>query len=227
MYRVILAAVLLCFSYSSFAAPKPKEVTATDVQCTDCVDQQDMADGAVGENELTQALLDRINELEAKPDPIQVLANGESVGTFMQQGLGGFGALSSTGFTFTIVPAGSQEATLTIVNLYRYFESSDCTGTILLPIGSDGFLSGFLGVGNQGIVYGLWDETTEQAYAHYSRASFPLPQRQIRSRFVGGVQCEIFDEPRLQGDLIPSMPNDPAITGVPNEPFTAPITLGQ
>ena len=61
MCRLILATVLLCLSYPSFAAKPPKPVDELEA---------------------------RVEALEARPSPVHVLANGESIGTFLQIGIG-------------------------------------------------------------------------------------------------------------------------------------------
>jgi len=205
----------------------------------DSVTRSKIRDGAVGEQALSQELLDRISALEEQldsvPRPIQVLANGEIVGPLIQSSPHGqspiYLVLSSTGYIYGITNGGQQvfieEGELWTVTS-RWFEADGCVGPAFVEIAGKHFADQ-LGETNakEGVVFRAGVEIAP---------SPPAPHFYIPAGSTGVVRAF---ESRLDRDncldeaqpfellSVPAFPNDPSITGVPNEPFTPPITLGQ
>lgn len=214
MYRVILATVLLCLPYPSFAAKPPKPVDQLEAR--------------------VETLEAEVTELKARPGPVQVLANGESIGSFLGIGntnnLGQYITLSSTGYMFQVfnmVPSDHQPFPLLEVGRIwpetLLFEFADCLGQAFIELSHEAGrpLSADL-IAAEGIVVATGDPLNGVFYApEGSQAAFL-----DATFFARSLEGSCGSSPRMTW-VVPVFPNDPAITGVPNEPFTPPIKLGQ
>lgn len=235
MRRMILAAILLGLVQSTFADRKPREVIADDVQCTDCVNQEDIGDGAVGEAQLTQILMDRIAALEAdlaaQPKPVQVFSDGTSIGKFISLHVSNqkrYTVISNQGYLFsTRFTAVGIEWYHQVGRLYQsvspYFDQSGCSGQALLQISSPGTLDEGIGVGTGHIV--------RSSIEHSAVPRYFVPKNEIPASWLvmsiltPGSGCSELTP--VFREAVRIFPNDPAITGVQDEPFSAPITLGR
>jgi hypothetical protein len=240
------------------AAP-PKPLIATDVQCSGCVNQQDIAAnavgaaqiqqdavgsseiaaGSVGEQELTQSLLDRIatleNQLATRQGAVQVLANGQSIGTFLDQDYGPHGPVfltrSDRGYMFPVqmlsAPLGSpdyeQPGQLSPYDIE--FESAGCIGDAYVLVTYQGDLGrnnqGPL-LAEQGVVFDAGD-----GRRYIPKGALAVDRHFQSERSWSSGTCYSWTPPAGPGgNSVPTLPNDPTVTGVPNDRFAEPITLG-
>jgi hypothetical protein len=162
------------------------------------------------------------------PGPVQVLANGESVGTFLQSSGGGgslaFEALSSTGYHFFVVAnahpfAISQPGDLADwpAAIRVYYESPDCTSPAYVRVTSGGADAHFSAA--QGFVFPVAN-ANPHVYFYVPAGSVP----EVRQFQAEGLDCSPYY--LANSESVEAFPNDPAITGVSNTSFTPPITLG-
>lgn len=162
--------------------------------------------------------------------PIQVLANGTSIGTFLWWQWGSYvtymSVLSSTGYGFQIasnvesnsghnaVPGGLdlQEAV---------YEMPDCIGPMYVQARAMGGVMNAPFSVEQGYVLSV----VNQGSNYYVPAG---SQRLIKKILSIGQQQGCYNTTPWSQNVVEIVPNDPVITGVPNErQFPLPITLGQ
>jgi hypothetical protein len=168
------------------------------------------------------------NNREEKPGPIQVLANQQPIGSFLQSkniplGSLSFAALSSAGYRFEVIahtPTTNFKDPGDIASLTLWYESPDCTGPAYIRTQSGVAEDTHFSV-EQGFVFWVVNNTEDLGNYYVPAGSQPT----IRSFQSSRPGCSL--NLAANRESVEAFPNDPTITGVPNESFTAPITLGQ
>jgi hypothetical protein len=166
---------------------------------------------------------------EKTPGPVQVLANGESIGTFLQWSVNNsyrhIWAMSSTNYGFDIIAntttAGWPSQQVGALNhLSLYYESPDCTSPAYVKTNEGRMISDTQFSVDQGLVFSVVTWETYLGLYYVPAGSVPAA-RQFQA---AGPSCSPY---YLANQLsVEAFPNDPTITGVPNASFTPPITLG-
>ena len=189
------------------------------------------------ENDVGASLKNRVEALETQVSansdaiaaleagalaPVQVLANGESVGTFLQArniGTTLFSTLSNTGYYFDVIASvGSSEGEIWPARLF--YAALDCSSPAFVRTGPGGFLNDTLGSAQQGVVI-----LAPSTGLFYVPAGTQVAVRSFASSDTG-AGCN-FGNGAANVHSAEALPNNPTITGVPNTPFAAPITIGQ
>lgn len=175
---------------------------------------------------------------------VNVKANGQSIGTFLSsdsQGLfhnGSFWVLSDSEYVFLVHaetsmlfgPVIEGELAGHVVDMGEvWYDGLGCTGQGYVPIFSQPPPTEGESLFRQGYVFASPD-SFDPVRAYYSPAgAAPLSGLiAVSKRFSGGIGGDSCMDIMSSGLelLVQVLPNDPAITGVPNGPFSAPITLG-
>ncbi len=139
------------------------------------------------------------------------------------------GGVSCTGYLFVVSDAASaaEEGYLQpISNFVRFYATSDCSGPgYISRQGSIGRLSADVFI--KGAVFGDVDTRTGVRLPNlYVPAGAPKVTVPYGSASDGGGGCGFFPSPFMVEDAVQLLPNDPAITRVPNGPIPGPITIG-
>lgn len=170
-------------------------------------------------------LEERVAELEAKPPQVQVLANGEIIGFFLDRMSLGYAVISQTNYVFG-VPVSPETNPVFVEPVTVLFYSEPTCTTPPLAMSENGQLTHWTStfLAQQGVVFNaISSPGSASEYWYVPRGAQPVTWPALHVLESGG-ECRIFGGPFSTFEIFP---NDPAITGVPNEPFTPPITLGQ
>ena len=189
----------------------------------DSVTQSKISEAAVKEEHLSQQVLDLISSAR----PLQVMADGESIGAFIDNAEGAsYLTLSEENYFFFVVAVLQPEAPSARPGNLRaeeiVFESPNCAGQAYLETDSNGNWRGLST--EQGIVLGA-ERTVAKAYyvspdekpAERSYLSFLSQERDGRCK----------DEILGPHFSVRVLPNVRAITGVSSQKYPAPITLSR
>ena len=205
--------------------------SATNQNATDIAE----IDGEIAELALqTQANAAAIN---ATRGGLQVLADGNSIGTYLASaqsrgGLEGYRVLSSLNFYFDVIATVDPFSVITqdppsvagdLFFAVVWFESAGCVGQSYTSPNPSGRIDKLESL--QGFVFRS-DDPTDPSQTYYIPAGsqeVDLVVSYRRSNLEGG--CVFLPSVPIN-TFVPVVPNDPAITGVPNGSFAGPILLG-
>jgi hypothetical protein len=194
------------------------------------------------------ALAAEVAELSLRSGPLEVLANGERIGLLVDMGLEldeyGYTYMTrnASGYTFIVyadiaesdLPSGVENGDL-VSQPFVAFSAPDCLGQAYYMPADIGrglalwpdtsFEEGVYKVVlvQDGLVFRNPDSSAAVQNYYIPRGTEIVDQPLISSAFGEGAGCAPFT---LSFKGVPLLPNDPAITGVPNTPFVSPIVLG-
>src|SRR5690606_15423466 len=96
---------------------------------------------------------------------------------------------------------------------HLYFANGGCSGDPYFVVSTIGYTSG-------GVVIG---SDHPQRGSYYVEKSVLPESRLLASRAVGPFVCEPMEA--FESPTLPAIPNDPGVTGVPNEPYWPPFRI--
>ena len=134
-----------------------------------------------------------------------------------------YSALSSAGYYFTVYANAhgvEENVSGEILRANLFFETVDCSSQAFVTVRN---LRGIFASETQNAVFRVSIERTFVGHFYVPALSVPATRTMVGTNSGSGCE-EVFPTSR---ESVEAFPNDPAITGVPNEPFTPPITLGQ
>jgi hypothetical protein len=176
---------------------------------------------------------------------VKVKANGQSIGTFLASDspnlfyFGSFWVLSDNEYVFLVRAESGmlfaevvegELAGSALMNQFVWYDGVGCTGQSYvdffnIPPANEG-----VPLFRQGYVFASPD-SADPVRAYYSPAGSATVSGLVMAshRFPGGIGDTCTDGMSAPPgtSFIQVLPNDSAITGVPNGPFAAPITLGR
>ena len=227
--KYIAALVLGVFAFSVLpgvhAAKPPKPIDELENRVTDL--ESDVATLNAEVAGLSEQVNLLTQDIAVIPRPVQVYADGQPIGPLLF-GLSGtlkaYTTWSAAGYIFRICPLAftpafcTSDAQLVFANFH--FEQLDCIGQPYISLNDN-----VVAPKSEGQVFHTPDPA--DPVRHYYRPKQVVAvTRTLMSRFFSQTGC-VKHEPPFVTDTTEALPNDPAITGVPNEPFAPPITLGQ
>jgi hypothetical protein len=213
--KLLLALLSIALvSQSVFAAkggkPPPEPVPASDVDCIGCVDTGDIADGAVTYQELPPVVVDdfnqldsRVSEQELRRDIVAVDGNGDVIGRIIGDGhnKGQLHILSGTGYDAFV---NRYSGSIVDVPIYLYYTSRGCSGVAISIDYPPGVVHNQSKIG--GIFYSPKDAVTHT----------------YNSGYLNNGACQSTTSNHTGYEVLP---NDPAVTGFPDEGYLGPILV--